>query len=115
MTISDARFGGEVVTRTGRVLTFDSIECLASWIRAADAKTLAGVYVIDVQHPGTFVDVATAGFLRDAAVMKSPMGRAVLGFASATVAEQQRAMLGGTVVAWTDLVASMEVPKDSKP
>ena len=115
MTISDARFGGEVVTRTGRVFTFDSIECLASWVRAADTTTIAGIYVIDLQHPGTFIEAGGAGFLRDAVVMTSPMGRSVLAFASPEVAEQQRAMLGGTVVGRRDLADSLAVPKDTKP
>ena len=115
MTISDARFGGEVVTRTGKVFTFDSVECLASWVRAADAATIAGIYVIDLQHPGSFVDATGAGFLRDAVVMTSPMGRSVLAFASPEIAEQQRSMLGGTVVTWPDLAASLAVPKEAKP
>lgn len=114
MTISDSRFGGEVVTKTGRVLTFDSVECLASWVRAADASTIAGVYTIDLQHPGTFVPAETAGFLRDA-LIKSPMGRAVIAFASAEAAEQQRAMLGGTPVTWNELVKSLAVPEAARP
>jgi len=114
MTISDSRFGGEVITKTGRILTFDAVECLASWVRAADASTIAGVYTIDIQHPGTFVPAETAGFLRDA-LIKSPMGRSVVAFASAEAAEQQRAMLGGTAVTWRELVASMSVPEAAKP
>ncbi|HEU5219058.1 MAG TPA: hypothetical protein VFU23_10390 [Gemmatimonadales bacterium] len=31
MTVSDPRFGAELVTTRGRVYTFDSIECLASY------------------------------------------------------------------------------------
>ena len=57
----------------------------------------------------------TAGFLRDAVVMTSPMGRSVLAFASPEIAEQQRSMLGGTVVTWPDLAASLAVPKEAKP
>lgn len=103
MTISDARFGGQVVMKTGRVNTFDSIDCLVGWVRTADSTTIAGVYTIDLQHPGTFVNVHTAGFLRGG-IMKSPMGESVVGFASVEVAEQQRTMLGGTVVTWSDLL-----------
>ncbi len=104
MTISDSRFGGEVVTKTGRVLTFDSIECLAGWYRTADTATVAGVYTIDLQHPGTFVDARKGGFLRGA-VLKSPMGESIVGFVSAEVAEQQRTMLGGVVMTWEQLLA----------
>ena len=57
MTIADARFGGEAVTRKGRAHKFDSIECLAGWARAAKPGTVRALYVLDAQHPGTFVRV----------------------------------------------------------
>ncbi len=112
MTISDARFGGEAVLPTGRVKKFDSAECLLSWVRATPADQRGDLYVIDLQHPGTFVPAATAGFLKDA-ILKSPMGGSVLGFASAARAEEQRAMLGGRVMSWAELLgdtASMGHP-----
>ncbi len=103
MTISDARFGGEAITSKGRILRFDSVECLASWARTGEQGKSARLYVIDLQHPGTFVRADSAGFLRGA-VIGSPMGRSVLGFVSLAAAEQQRTMLGGEVVSWTQLV-----------
>src|SRR5581483_12057425 len=73
MTISDPRFGGEIVTRTGRVETFDSIECLASWVSATDASSIASIYVMDFDRPGRLVNATAAGFLRDFPV-RGPMG-----------------------------------------
>jgi copper chaperone NosL len=105
MTISDARFGGEAITSKGRILRFDSVECLAAWSRAGDQAATARYYVIDLQHPGTFVRADSAGFLRGA-MLGSPMGGAVLGFVSLAAAEQQRAMLGGEVVSWEQLRAA---------
>ncbi len=104
MTISDSRFGGEAVTATGRRHTFDSIECLVSWSRTASAKDTRALYVIDTQHPGSFVAADSAGFLK-AGFMKSPMGRGLVAFASPQRAEEQRAMLGGTVMTWRELLA----------
>jgi copper chaperone NosL len=104
MAIVDARFGGEAVTKTGRVMTFDSLECLASWARTAPEGTATRIYVIDVQHPGTFVSADSAGFLRGSLV-GSPMGRGIVALASRAKAEEQRAMLGGTVVGWKELLA----------
>ena len=43
MTISDARFGGEAITTKGRILRFDSVECLAAWSRSGDLAAGAGV------------------------------------------------------------------------
>lgn len=108
MTISDARFGGEAVTGTGRVYKFDSIECLAAWTRTAPAGTVRALYVIDLQHPGTLVNVDSAAFLKGV-LIKTPMGRSVVAFASARAAEEQRAMLGGEVTTWASLVAAPEL------
>ncbi len=104
MTIADARFGGEAVLPTGRVKKFDSAACLLSWVRATPPNNRGALYVIDLQHPGTFVPAETAGFLRDA-VLKSPMGGSLLGFADVARAEEQRTMLGGRVMTWTDVLA----------
>jgi copper chaperone NosL len=104
MAIVDARYGGEAVTTTGKVYTFDSIECLAGWARTAPSGTILSLYVIDLQHPETFVRVEQAGFLKDV-MIKSPMGKSIAGFVSPAAAEQQRAMLGGHVATWADLLA----------
>lgn len=104
MTISDSRFGGEAVLATGRVKKFDSVECLVDWARATPADGRRALYVIDLQHPGTFVPAGTAGYLKGA-LIKSPMGQSVVSFADTVRAEQQRAMLGGRVMTWTQLLA----------
>ncbi|MFI5311792.1 MAG: nitrous oxide reductase accessory protein NosL [Gemmatimonadales bacterium] len=110
MTISDARFGGEAILRTGRLYKFDSIECLAGWARAAKPGSTRALYVIDVQHPGTFVPAEQAGFLKDA-VLNSPMGKSLVAFVSPKAAEAQRAMLGGRVLAWADVLADSSSPR----
>ena len=104
MTIADARYGGEAITTTGRVHKFDGIECLAGWARAAAPGTVRAMYVIDLQHPGTFVPAESAGYLR-ATLIRSPMGKSLVGFTSAKAAEEQRAMLGGHVMTWAEVLA----------
>lgn len=48
MAISDTRYGGEVRTSTGRIVTFDAVECLASYVAAAgDSARFEGVWVAD--------------------------------------------------------------------
>ena len=104
MTISDARFGGEAVLPTGRVKKFDSAECLVGWARSTPARDRGVLYVIDAQHPGTFVKAESAGFLTGA-FLKSPMGKALVSFADTARAEAQRTMLGGRVMTWAQLLA----------
>lgn len=104
MTISDSRFGGEAVLATGRVKKFDSAECLMDWVRATPADGRGALFVIDMQHPGTFVPAATAGFLKGS-LIKSPMGQSIVSFADTASAEQQRTLLGGRVLTWAQLLA----------
>lgn len=104
MTISDARFGGEAVLPTGRVKKFDSVECLLGWVRATPEGQRGAIYVIDLQHPGAFAAVENAGFIKGG-LIQGPMGGSLLGFQSIAKAEEQRAVLGGTVMTWTQVLA----------
>ena len=103
MSIVDSRFGGEAVTKTGKVLTFDSIECLASFARTVPAGTMRGYFVMDLQHPGTFVSADSAGFLKGVLV-HTPMGRSIVSLASRRAAQDESAVLGGRVMTWAELV-----------
>lgn len=104
MTIVDSRFGGEAIVPTGRVLKFDALECMISWARATPADQRGTLFIIDLQHPGSFVPVETAGFLEGTS-MQGPMGGSLVGFANAARAEEQRTMLGGRVMTWAELLA----------
>lgn len=103
MTISDARFGGEAILPSGRVKKFDSIECLLNWARVTPADQRGALFVIDAQHPGTFTPAEHAGFLLGA-LIKSPMGGAMVAFVDTVMAEQQRTVLGGTMRTWPQLL-----------
>lgn len=99
MMITDARFGGEVVSRTGRVLTFDAIECLAAYVATADTNALRGVWVSDFEHPGTWLSASTAVYIEGAAI-GSPMGRSLLALAPGVAPERAVARYGGRARDW---------------
>jgi copper chaperone NosL len=101
MTISDARFGAQVITSTGRQLVFDSPECLAGFLNKTDAALIASRWVLDAEHPGVWVPAETAGYLVDAS-LRSPMGR-VTAFASPAAALAASAQFGGTAIGWNAL------------
>lgn len=103
MEITDARFGAQVVMRTGRVQVFDSVECLAAFVASAPAESIASVWVADVAAPATFVRAEEAGFLLDG-VLRGPMGRAV-SFATPAAASREGQQSGGATVSWRALVS----------
>lgn len=104
MTISDRRFGAEVVTAKGKIRTFDSIECLASFVAGLDgSEAPRAILVTDYDHPGTFIDAERARYLRVSGP-GSPMGGGLMAFA----ANADTAMLvrrsGGQALGWAEVL-----------
>jgi copper chaperone NosL len=105
MTIDDVRFGALVKTAKGKMETFDSIECAASFV-ATLAPGLApqGVWVADFDHPSHWLDVRTARFTEGGS-LRSPMGRELAAFPSDSSASSIVARFGGRTIGWTDVLA----------
>jgi len=105
MAVTDRRYGAELVTRTGKVLVFDSIECLAGYLSAAgDAARDGRAWVTDFTRPGTFVRADSAWLLRSPG-RASPMGRGLLATASEASRDRLQRELGGDALTWRDVVA----------
>ena len=115
MTVSDTRFGGEVVTAKGRVHTFDSVECLASYVNALpDSTAAAGVWVADYES-SAMIPAARAHFVRGGS-LHSPMGRDLAAFAERHDPAALTARYGGEVVTWAQIraeVAANGVARDA--
>ena len=78
MQISDPRYGGELITRTGKVHKFDSIECLASFVAGLrDSASIRSLWVSDYKKPGTLIPAREALFIHHPGP-GSPMGRGLL-------------------------------------
>jgi len=77
MPVDDARFAGQVVLTTGRVLKYDSIECMAAWLREGlvEADDVHGIWVSGFEAPHDLMRVEEARFLIDPMRFPSPMGR----------------------------------------
>ncbi len=104
MSISDGRFGGEVVTSTGRVRTFDSVECLAGYVAAAEqAPSSLGVWVADYRT-SELVPVASARFVVSDSI-HSPMGRRLLALRADASPSAATDAFGGRQMTWTEVLA----------
>lgn len=108
MQISDSRFGGEAITRTGKVLKFDSIECLASYYTGlADRASVRSIWVIDYQRPGTLIPALDARYVHHSGP-GSPMGRGLLATAADADVHALAERLGGAALAWSDVLTLVE-------
>lgn len=105
MSISDTRFGGEVLTGKGRLHTFDSVECLVSYVAAlGDSATGAEVYVADYES-SAMVPAKTARFVVGGS-LHSPMGQDLVAFAP-TTPDDKLASYGGRVLTWDEVRTSL--------
>jgi copper chaperone NosL len=75
MTITDARFGGEVILKTGKIYKFDAIHCLLDFTNGN--KEVEKIFINDFFPPGHFVKAEDAYFMVYPAV-HGPMGATVL-------------------------------------
>ncbi len=108
MTIDDVRYGAMVITATGRVETFDAVECLASFVSALrpDAPP-RGIYVANYDAPSRWVAVQDARFLHRSR-LRSPMGRELAAFDSTVSGEALRERFGGDVLGWAEVLVLMQ-------
>lgn len=109
MSISDTRYGGEVRTTTGRIVTFDAVECLASYIAAAgDSARFEGIWVADFKGGG-MVPAEAARFV-SGGTLHSPMGRQITSFAASATPADLVATYGGQVLTWQQVLAAVPAP-----
>jgi copper chaperone NosL len=108
MILMDARYGAELVTRRGKALVFDSIECLAAHTleQPADAEGARGLYVTPYDAPNTLVPAEAAGYLY-CEQLPSPMGQGLSAAADRAGAEALLAVHGGRVLAWSEVLAQV--------
>jgi copper chaperone NosL len=74
MTITDQRFGAELVTNKGKVFKFDAIECMIPEVIKHRTDTYAFIMTTPYDEPGKLVEVGALDFLQSPEI-PSPMGR----------------------------------------
>jgi copper chaperone NosL len=101
MRIVDNRFGGEVVTHTGKVQEFDSIECLANY-SAVNAGAIRSAWVSDFERPGTLISATTALYIKRSGAIAG-MGADLLAVAPTADTASVRVRFGVAPMTWDAL------------
>lgn len=96
MTLTDKRFGAEIVTHKGKVYKFDDLNCLVNFMKEGTVTEagIAQIVAVDFKKTGSFVDVQQAFFLQNEAI-KSPMRGDVASFSDKKDLETVKAEIGG--------------------
>ena len=104
MTVSDARFGAEMVSKKGKVFKFDDISCMLSYMKMDEQqmKDEGKFYVVDFCGAHTLLDAQQAKFLKSDA-LKSPMGGNVAAFQHADSLRNIQQQFAGNQLQWDDL------------
>ena len=105
MTILDQRFGGEVITKKGKVFKFDDLHCISSFLRSSNSRKtdLAGIYLLEYATPKKFVQ-ANNSFLLQSNGLHSPMGGNTAAFVNEANRQQAKQQVNGTNVTWNDII-----------
>jgi len=82
MRIMDDRYGGEIISPTGKIFTFDSIDCMRNFLKT-NSESAARVFVLDFESPGNLIPVQAARFVHLPAHF-GPMGTGLVAYSSAS-------------------------------
>ena len=109
MTVMDPKFGGEIITKKGKIYKFDDAHCLINFLKKGNAKQaeIAQTVFIDFENEKNFLDVKSSWFVVSDQ-LKSPMNGNAASFSSETIAQQKAKELNGTVKNWDQLYQSFQ-------
>ncbi len=104
MTISDNRFGAEIVTKKGKAYKFDDTHCLLSFLHSKmiEQKEIADVYFIDFSNEHAFVK-ADQAFILHSELFRSPMNGNIAAFANEDSMKKLMQQYSGKSITWREL------------
>ncbi|MCK9404499.1 MAG: nitrous oxide reductase accessory protein NosL [Chitinophagaceae bacterium] len=104
MTISDNRFGAELVTKKGKVYKFDDGQCMLSFLSAQvlTNNEISNIYFIDFNGEHSLINVQKA-FLLKSELFKSPMGGNIAAFSVQDSMREKAIQYKAIAVSWDQL------------
>ena len=104
MTISDNRFGAEIVTKKSKVYKFDDEHCIMAFIHAKTVAQdeIAGIYFTDFNSPHELINAEHAYFLQSPS-LKSPMNGNIAAFSQEDSLYKVLPKFYGNKITWEDV------------
>lgn len=102
MTIIDTQHASQVVTKKGKVYSFDAIECMLRSEHLEDPSGLAYLLCTDYTVPGEMIDARQATFLISERI-PSPMGAYLSGFSTLESAQNADSETSAEYLNWEEL------------
>lgn len=100
MTITDNRFGGEIITEKGKLYKFDDVHCMLSFEkeRKSTEKT-KDTYLVDYSGNGSLIILTNASLIKSE-LLKSPMGANIAAFSNLDSMEKIKKQLNAEAINW---------------
>lgn len=102
MTIMDKKFGAELISSKGKIVKFDSGECMLAFMKADNTFSPKLYLVTNYAAPGNLIEADKAFYLHGGNV-NSPMGGNLAAFNTSQDAEKHQTTLGGDLLKWTSI------------
>lgn len=101
MTIMDKKFGAEIITKKGKAVKFDALECMINYqlenkINESDVDKY---YCVDYSEPAKLKDAKEMTYLVSPKI-KSPMGENISAYSGKNTAEKSLNDFGGEIFNW---------------
>lgn len=109
MTIMDPKFGGEIITKKGKVYKFDDAHCLAHFLQSGSVKEgdIAQTVFTDYEKDGNFLKSPSLYFVVSPQ-LKSPMNSNAAAFATQQAANDKAGTVSGKVMDWETLYTTLK-------
>ncbi len=108
MTIMDPKFGGQVITKKGKVYKFDDAHCMVNFLKKGNVKQdeIGKAIFINYEKQNDFLDIKSASFVTSEE-LKSPMNSNTAAFASEPEAIKKAQSVNGAVKNWDQLYQAL--------
>lgn len=107
MTISDNRFGAEVISKQGRIFKFDDMHCVKGFLddEILPKDNVHSVWLIDFKGSEKLIQ-AENSFLIQNDELRSPMGGNIATFETENELKEYQNAYSGTEIKWEDFLNS---------
>ena len=104
MTISDNRFGAEIITKKSKVYKFDDEHCIVAFLHSkkVEQEQIAGIYFTNFSSPHQLINVENAYFLQSPS-FRSPMNGNIAAFSNEDSLEKILPKFYGNKISWEDM------------
>jgi copper chaperone NosL len=110
MTLADPRYAGQLVTTTGKVLPFDDVGCLATFVATGGiaGEDIHSVWFHDFAQPDSLLDGRAAVFLQHDSI-RTPMDYGIVALRRGAAADSLAAATGGRLLTWDQVLERVGV------